>query len=131
MLRNTLILPDNDARLAAELVREAIDTLDVILMFVFGKDDHAKQIVDWADQLADRTNFSESVSVRHVVWVRFADRESVPATLRTELDTVFGGGEYPLVGVLNFHDQLKGSLSNTDDVDPIALEKLFLKGMGV
>ena len=53
MLRNTLILPESDARLAAKMLQEAIDRLDVILMMVFGKGDDVLQIVEWADQLPE------------------------------------------------------------------------------
>ena len=72
MLENTLILPETDARFAAELLAEAVEDLDVVLMLVFGKDETAKQIVRWADLLCSKTSVGPGTNLRKVVWIRDA-----------------------------------------------------------
>lgn len=124
MLRNTLIVPETDARLAAKLIREAIDALDVILMFVFGKDAHTQQTVEWADQLCNKTRISDTVNSRRVVWIR----NPAPASVIAALNPILGGPPFPRVAVLNFYDRLMGTISEGEMIDPIQLEKLFLKG---
>jgi hypothetical protein len=124
MLKHTLILPDTNARLSARLLREAVDALDVILMLVFGKGPEAEQIVRWADQLCAKTETASGVNVRRVVWIRDASRRAV----RDILDPLVGAGDLPSVAVLNFHDQLKGSIAPGESVNPIKLELLFAKG---
>jgi hypothetical protein len=130
MLRHTLILPETDVRYAARLFRDAIDALDTVLMLAFGKDDRSKQIVAWADRLADKTGAVATLvgttmvfNPRHVVWIRDPD----PASLREVLTPILGP-ELPRVAVLNFHDVLKGRLEEQDTIDPVALELLFAKG---
>ncbi len=123
MLKNTLIVPETDARLAARLVQEAIDTLDIVLMFVFGKDDQAKQTVEWADQLCNKTRISDTFNIRKVIWIRNA----APATLRTVLNSFLGDKPVPRVAALNFHDQLKGTIPEGGEIDPIKLEMLFVE----
>ncbi len=123
MLRNTLILPDKDARLAARMLKDAIDALDVILMLVFGKGAQAEQIVEWADRLCEKTRTAGGSTVRRVVWIRNPESESI----RKVLSTVFDSGP-PLVAVLNFHDKLKGTMNAGDTIRPLTLERLFLRG---
>ena len=124
MLKNTLILPEGDARLAAKLAHEAINALDVILMFIFGKDAVAKQAVEWADQLCNKASVSESFNMRRVVWVR----DTSSASVREVLHPVLGNPPYPLAAVLNFHDEKRGEILEGGEVTPIKLERLFLKG---
>jgi hypothetical protein len=130
MLRHTLILPETDARYAAQLLRDAIDALDTVLMLAFGKDDRAKQIVVWSDQLAAKTGAVSTMvgttmvfNPRHVVWIR----DPEPASLRDVLTPILGT-KIPRAAVLNFFDRLKGRLEEQDTIDPIELEVLFAKG---
>ncbi len=124
MLRHTLILPDKaaDGALAAKLLQSAIDALDVVLMLVFGSDETASQIVEWADQLCNKTQIDD-INLRRVVWIRNPDAKEV----RGILDNIVTA-KATRVAVLDFHDQAKVTLRDSDDIDPIALEKAFLKG---
>ena len=123
MLRNTLILPESDARLAARKLDDAIDALDVILMLVFGKGAQAEQIVEWADGLCEKTRTAGGSTVRRVVWIRKPESASIQKVLRRVID-----GDLPLVAVLNFHDELKGTMNSGDPIRPLTLERLFLRG---
>ena len=121
MLKNTLILPTDDDAQAANLLRDAINDLDVILMLVFGAGANVEQIVTWADQLCNKTNVG-GVMIRRVVWVK---------TIGTAVGQVVSpivGGTLPAVAVLGFHDDLKSSLATGGRIDPIELEKAFLQG---
>lgn len=124
MLKHTLILPDKaaDGALAAKLLQSAIDALDVVLMLVYGSDATSSRIVDWADQLCNKTQIDDT-NLRRVVWIRNPDAKEVQAILA---DVVTA--KSPRVVVLDFHDQAKATLRDSDDIDPIALEKAFLKG---
>jgi hypothetical protein len=124
MLKNTLIVPETDARLAAKLIQDAIDTLDIILLFVFGKDEPATQAVQWADRLCNKTQVSETFNLRKVVWIR----DPAPASVHAVIDPIFGESPLPQVAVLNFHDRLMGTIPKGGKIDPLQLEKLFLKG---
>lgn len=124
MLRNTLILPESDARLAASMLQDAIDRLDVILMIVFGKGDEVLQIVDWADQLCEKTRIGDAATIRHVVWVRDAQSTSVRNVLAPLVDL----DELPRALVLNFHDQVRGTIAQGETARPLHLERLFLLG---
>lgn len=122
MLSNTLILPESDARLAKQLLRDAIDNLDVVLMLVIGKDGHAPQIVEWADKLARKTRTPDG-NLRRVVWIRDLSATSMKKTVREIV-----GDPLPRVAVLNFFDSLKATLHDSDRIEPIELELAFLKG---
>lgn len=124
MLRNTLILPETDASLAARNLKDAIDALDVILMLVFGKASQAQQIVEWADRLCEKTRTAGGATVRKVVWIR---NDPVPAPIRNVLSGIIKGAP-PLVAVLNFHDELRGTMAAGNTIDPVRLELLFLRG---
>ena len=126
MLKHTLILPAgaNEGELSARLLQEAIDALDVVVMLVFGPDPKAEQIVAWADQLCDKTQMTPGVNLRGVVWIRNGD---VPEA-RVVLGTLQLSPPLPRVAVLNFFDEVKATLVDGDDIDPIALERAFLKG---
>ena len=123
MYKNTLILTESDAKLAAEMLRKAIDDLNVVLMLVIGKDATTKQIVDWADKLADKGRITNDYNLRQVVWIRKPE----VAPVREILDAILGE-RTPVVAVLNFHDQLASSLDATDLIEPLTLEGAFLKG---
>src|SRR6266853_1229636 len=103
MLKNTLILPAGDDALAATLLRNAINDLDVILMLVFGTGANIEQIITWADQLCNKTN-AGGVMVRRVVWITSATG-AVAAIL-----TPIAGAASPMVAVLGFHGDLKASI---------------------
>jgi hypothetical protein len=125
MLKNTLILPTDDPELAARLLQQAIDDLDVILMLVFGMGADVEQIVAWADQLCNKSNFGIG-NFRRVVWI-----PDLSQPVRDVLAPIFvaaGVETEPLVAVLNFHDVLKASLTPQDAIGPIVLEKVFLQG---
>jgi len=124
MLKNTLIVPETDSLLAAKMIRESIDALDVILMFIFGKSAEAKQAVEWSDKLCEKTRISEIRNMRKVVWVR--DTEASP--IRKMLDPIIGTGTAPLAVVLNFYDKKMGEIPVGAEFDPLILEALFLKG---
>ena len=125
MLKNTLILPDSDARLAAGMLQDAIDTLDVILMMVFGRSPEATEAVGWADRLCDKTRLESGTTIRRVVWIRSPESKSV----RTVLEGVtLDGSTLPLVAVFNFHDELRGTILFEEEVRPVILERFFLKG---
>lgn len=124
MLKHTLILPSDDAPLAAELLQDAIDALDTILMLVPGKDDQAGIIVGWADKLCNKTQMTPTYNPRKVVWIRKPDVNPV----REILDPILGEGVLPRVAVLNFYDKLKATLNEGDLIDPVALELAFLEG---
>jgi hypothetical protein len=125
MLKNTLILPDSDARLAAGLLQDAIDTLDVILMMVFGRSPEATEVVGWADRLCDKTRLESGGTIRRVVWIRSPDSKSVQSVLE---GVTLDGPTLPLVAVLNFHDELRGTILVEEEVRPVILERFFLKG---
>jgi len=127
MLKHTLILPDKaaDGALAAKLLQSAIDALDVVLMLVYGSDAKASQIVDWADQLCNKTQIDDT-NLRRVVWIRNPDAKEVHALLANIVNA-----KAPRVVVLDFHDQPKATLKDADDIDPIELEKAFLKGQAL
>jgi hypothetical protein len=125
MLKNTLILPTVNPELAARLLRQAIDDLDVILMLVFGVGADVEQIVAWADQLCNKSNFGMG-NFRRVVWI-----PELGQPVREILAPIFSAASVealPLVAVLNFHDVLKATLSGQDTIGPIVLEKAFLQG---
>ena len=125
MLKNTLILPESDVRLAAKLLQDAIDALDVILMLVFGKTDQSRQTVGWVDQLCDKTRLSDgSMNIRRAVWIRDAGSVSVQNVLLP----IVGARPFPHAAVLNFHDKLRGKIMPGEAVSPLKLELLFLKG---
>ena len=123
MYKNTLILTESDAKLAAEMLRKAIDDLNVVLMLVIGKDAKTKQIVDWADKLADKGRITGDYNLRQVVWIRKPD----VAPVREILDAILGEPRV-VVAVLNFHDKVVATLNESDTIDPLTLEGLFLKG---
>jgi hypothetical protein len=121
MLRNTLILPSDDA-IAGKLLSDAITDLNVILMLVLGANG-TDQIVGWADQLCEKTRLSDGTNARHVVWVQNPDMQSVHNILAPIL-----GEATPIVAVLNFYDKLMASLNDISEIDPIALELAFVDG---
>jgi hypothetical protein len=121
VLRNTLILPPDDAT-AAKLLSEAISDLNVILMLVLGVNG-TDQVVGWADQLCEKTKLSDGTNARHVVWVQNPDLPSV----RTILSPILGS-TIPIVAVLNFYDKLMATLDDISEIDPIALELAFVDG---
>lgn len=59
-----MILPERDARLTARILEAAIDSLDVILMLIFGKGAQAEKIVEWADRLCEKTRTAGGSTVR-------------------------------------------------------------------
>ena len=124
MLKHTLILPDKaaDGALAVQLLGDAINSLDVVLMLVLGKGKSIGDIVDWADQLCAKTQV-QGGNLRRVVWIREPAVAQVDAVLTPIL-----GKKRPIVAVLDFHDQLKKSLDQLADIDPIELELAFLEG---
>lgn len=123
MLRNTLILPENDSVLAAKLLRTAIADLDVVLMIVCGQGDEVEQVVVWADQLCNKTRVNDNFNVRRVVWVLNPATDDIQAVLRPIV-----GEKAPIVSVLNFHDKVVGSLSDIRKISPLRLELEFAKG---
>jgi hypothetical protein len=126
MLKNTLILPAEagDGALSARLLREAIDALGVVVMLIFGRDPKVEEIVGWADQLCEKFQMTPSVNLRRVVWIRNGEVPEVRAVLKTlELSPPL-----PRVAVLNFFDEVKATLVDGDDIDPIVLEIAFMKG---
>lgn len=123
MLKNTLILPENDGPLAARLLAAAIADLDVVLMLVFGKDASVEQVVEWADQLCNKTRVSETYNVRRVVWIMNPAANEIQEILKPLL-----GAKEPVVAVLNFHDKVAGSFQDISKVNPLRLELEFAKG---
>jgi hypothetical protein len=132
MLRNTLILPADNAQLAAKLLRDAIADLDVVLMLVLGTSDSAERAVGFADQLSNKTRLETGGNLRRVVWVHdpqaLAQREEFRKLFTDILDE--SGGQLPLVAVLNFHDLVKGAIEPGEPANPTALELMFLRGQG-
>jgi len=124
MLRNTLVLPENDPQWSAGSLRAAIDELTVILMLVFGTDSRAQQAVTWADMLAERGRLPNGQNIRHVVWVRNPGEP----LLRNILDPMLSGRRDLTAAVLNFHDELRAAVAASDPLTPITLESAFLKG---
>lgn len=124
MLRNTLILPETDARHAARLLRDAVDDLEVVLMLVFGKDDRAKQVVGLADRLCRGMRVEQGTELRRVVWIRRTDA----ASIREVLNSLLEEERLPLVAVLDFFDEVRGTLPPDAEPTPIDLERLFLQG---
>ena len=122
MLKNTLILPE-DGALAGKYLSDAIADLDVILMMILGKDDKLTQIVEWADQLCNKTRVSDTFNARKVVWIRNPEQAEVGAILKPIL-----GDKKAVVAVLNFHDKLTGTLNDIDKINPLKLELEFAKG---
>ena len=131
MLRNTLILPADNPNLAAKLLRDAIADLDVTLMLVFGVAEPAGEVVQVADQLANKTPTAGGGNLRRVVWVH--DPAALEAT--NEFKGLFArirqetGGPLPLVAVLNFHDQVRGVIRPGERTNPTALELLYVQGL--
>ena len=123
MWRNTLILPESNGRLAAEILAAAIHALDVVLMLVIGKGPEVEQIVGWADKLCRKTQTSDG-NLRKVVWIRDVSSRAV----REQLEAVLGHGELPRVAVLNFFDSEMARLNDGDRMDPVALERAFALG---
>ena len=127
MLSNTLILPESDAQLAGQLLRGAIDDLNVVLMLVIGKDDigtlSIEKIVEWADTLCNKAQVVATNNRRHVVWIRKPDVQPV----KDVLDPILGS-ERPLIVVLNFYDVVKGKLLATDKITPLTMDLQFAKG---
>lgn len=126
MLKNTLILPVDDPDLAAQQLGAAIGDLHVVLMLVFGKGAEIEQIIDWADQLADKGDFGLG-NLRRVVWIREREAGPVGETIRgiKGAETI---DEDTVVAVLNFHDVIKVTLRQGDVIDPIELEIAFAAG---
>jgi len=128
MLRNTLTLPTDDPNLAAQQLRTAISDLSVVPMLVLGTGAEVEQIVDWADQLCDKTDFGTG-NLRHVIWIRQPEVEPVHGVLHNEIQNAaeaFGQGNPPLVLVLNFHNAIKAVLREGDVIDPLELELAFV-----
>jgi hypothetical protein len=123
MLKHTLILPESDTRLAVELLDNAVNALDIVLMLVLGKSDREREIVHTADKLCDKTQAAEGNS-RKVVWIRRLDTVS----MEDALTQLLGPAPFPEVAVLNFHDEVKKKLTTNDSVTPLQLERAFLKG---
>jgi hypothetical protein len=129
MLRHTLILPESDAKLAGEMLRDALDDLDVVLMLVIGKGTDAaevariEQIVDWADRLCNKTQIDATTNLRRVVWVRKPE----VAPVKKILDPLLGAAP-PLIAVLNFHDEVRGKLTLGQKISPLTMEVEFAKG---
>jgi hypothetical protein len=120
MLKNTLILPTEDGKLAAKLMKEAIADLDVLLMLVFGQGPKVNQVIEWADQLCNKTGTGAG-NLRRVVWIQ----DGADDVMKVLAPVV--GAKPPMVAALDFHDQLKVSLSANDPIDPFVLENAFLK----
>jgi hypothetical protein len=130
VLRNTLILPADNVRLAAQLLHDAIGDLDVVLMLIFGTGPDVTQIVVFADQLANKTRMDVGGNLRRVVWI--ADAAALEGT--GEFPQLFADirakarGALPLAAVLNFHDKVMAAIAVDQLADPIKLELLFLEG---
>ena len=124
MLRHTLVLPESDARLAAKMLQQAIEALDVVLLLIFGKDDDAERAVQWADQLAARTQVEGGQNLRRVVWLR--DTGSVAQ--QQVLGSVQLAEPLPRMAILNFHDRVRGRIEKGQNFDPLKIELLFLSG---
>src|ERR1700758_1018704 len=125
MLKNTLILPGDDGQ-AAQLLRDAINDLKVILMIIVGPQ---TQWVNWADQLADKGSGNGLAgSFRHVVWIQTPPGAQVSAVLQGL--TPSQQAQVPSVVVLNFADFVCDTIGPADQasVDPMRLEEAFLKG---
>ena len=122
MLKNTLILPEGDDALAARLLNEAINTLDTVLMLVFGSGTDADTVVARADQLANKTALLGGGNLRKIVWIR-----AMGPQVRGQLAPILGSST-PLVTVLNFYDRLKAEISPGEPIDPVSLELAFLAG---
>lgn len=123
MLKNTLILPEKAGPLAGRLLGAAIADLDVTLMLIFGRGPKIEQIVNWADQLCNKTRVTETSNMRRVVWVMDSDPDEVQAIIKPIL-----GGKNPIVAVLNFHDKLSGTIDDVNAINPLKLELEFAKG---
>lgn len=125
VLNNTLQLPKADPKLACQLLDQAISKHQV-LMLILGEEH--KQIVEWADQLCNKTQTGDT-NMRRVVWVLDPD-----ATQLEEKITSILGGASPAVAVLNLYGnfacQLPEDGETVADIDPIQLETAFLKGHG-
>lgn len=128
MLRNTLIVPETDARAAAKMIKNAIDALDVVLMILLGKGsvtDELKMddVVNIADQLCKKTQVG-AYNARHVIWVRDTTPQSIQEVLAPLLEGVNGT---PIGIVLNFHNQRK-SVITKDKLEPFEMEMAFAAG---
>lgn len=130
MLRNTLILPADDVRLAAHLLRAAIADLDVVLMLIFGTGPAVLQIVEFADQLANKTRMDVGGNLRRVVWITDADALEGTGEFRQLFADIRAkaSGALPVAAVLNFHDKVMAVIATNQLADPIKLELLFLEG---
>ena len=93
-------------------------------MFVFGKSPDAKKAVEWADMLCEGARTSATRTIRKVVWVRNPE----PAAVKEVLNQIIETESMPLAAILNFHDENKGEIKVNDELDPLILEELFLKG---
>ncbi|HEY0159539.1 MAG TPA: hypothetical protein VGF28_19790 [Thermoanaerobaculia bacterium] len=125
MLRNTLILPLDEA-LAAQLLQSAVEDLDVVLMLILGESERVMQLVEWADQLANKTSTASGNNLRRVVWIR------QPDTIAARLAGILGDQPLPTVAVLNFHDEVRERLvDDGQNITPITLERAFLRGFQV
>ena len=139
MLRNTTIVPETDARAAARMIREAIGSLDVVLMMLFGKGPAGERldengvlkpckmddVVDTADQLCKKTQIG-AINMRHVIWVRDLGPQSIQEVLKPFVDDFTS----PPVGVvLNFHDKKMATITK-QDLEPFEMEMAFAKGHG-
>jgi hypothetical protein len=125
MLRNTLILPD-DGAVARRLFAAAVTDLDVVLMLIIGADERTEQLVNWADQLANKTLSVDGTNLRRVVWIRD------PGPVGETLAAIFGDDPLPTVAVLNFHDEVRERLADDgQNIGPITLERAFLRGFQV
>lgn len=121
MLKHTLILPAGDSKLAARLLREALEDLAVVPMLIFGKGPEAEQRVKWADQLASRTT---GESFRRVIWIR----ENPPQAVAAVLGTLKGLSPTAVLAVVNFHQDVKAEFTSWSGLGPIELEAAFMKG---
>lgn len=121
MLKHTLILPAGDPKLAARLLREALEDLAVVPMLIFGKGAEAEQCVKWADQLSSRPT---GKSYRRVIWIR----ENPPQEVAAVLSTLKGLSPTVVLAVVNFHQNVKAEFTSWTGLGPIELEAAFMKG---
>ena len=112
-LKRTLILPESDGVLAAQLFQKAVDDLDVVLFVVLGKPlPGFVQVVDWR---------ARALPTRQVVWVLNPGLEELAPVIAKIRD----GNDKVVAAVYSKTDRIVVRLTTEDDLDPLSIETAF------
>ena len=113
-LKFTLVLPDDNGKLARKLLQGAIADDGIVLLIILGSDRFV--LVKTADRRA-----GAYPNVRRVVWVTNPDL----AELQETLSDLTGNQAKVVVVALGFTDKVVRRLKESDPLDALSLEAAF------